>query len=45
LKTRERTGAVYVFVTWLIEAAGSLAAPSFYVMFGAAVGIAALFSR
>jgi nicotinamidase-related amidase len=44
LKTREHTGAVYVFVTWLIEATGSLVAPSFYVMFGAAVGIAALFS-
>ena len=31
------------FVTWLIEATGSQIAPSFYVMFGAAVGIVATF--
>ena len=31
------------FVTWLIEATGSQVAPSFYVMFGAAVGILATF--
>lgn len=31
------------FVTWLIEATGSPIAPSFYVMFGAAVGVVAAF--
>jgi MFS family permease len=34
------------FVTWLIAATGSPAAPAFYVMFGAAVGLlAALFLK
>ena len=36
-------GFAQFFVTWLIEATGSPIAPSFYVMFGAAVGIAATF--
>ena len=30
-----------LIVTWLIKATGSLLAPSFYVMFGATVGILA----
>jgi MFS family permease len=34
-------GFAQFFVTWLIEATGSPIAPSFYVMFGAAVGILA----
>jgi hypothetical protein len=36
-------GFARFIVTWLIEATGSPIAPSFYVMFGAAVGIAATF--
>jgi MFS family permease len=36
-------GFAQFFVTWLIEATGSPIAPSFYVMFGAAVGILATF--
>jgi len=36
-------GFAQFFVTWLIEATGSPIAPSFYVMFGAAVGIVATF--
>jgi MFS family permease len=36
-------GFAQFFVTWLIEATGSPVAPSFYVMFGAAVGILATF--
>jgi MFS family permease len=37
-------GFAQFFVTWLVEATGSPIAPSFYVMFGAAVGlVAALF--
>ena len=36
-------GFAQFFVTWLIEATGSPIAPAFYVMFGAAVGIAATF--
>jgi MFS family permease len=36
-------GFAQFFVTWLIEATGLPIAPSFYVMFGAAVGIAATF--
>jgi MFS transporter, MHS family, proline/betaine transporter len=34
-------GFAQFFVTWLIEATGSPIAPSFYVMFGAAIGLAA----
>ena len=37
-------GFAQFFVTWLIEATGSPIAPSFYVMFGAAIGIVATFS-
>ena len=36
-------GFAQFFVTWLIEATGLPIAPSFYVMFGAAVGIVAAF--
>lgn len=36
-------GFAQFFVTWLIEATGSPIAPSFYVMFGAAIGIVAAF--
>jgi MHS family proline/betaine transporter-like MFS transporter len=36
-------GFAQFFVTWLIEATGSPIAPSFYVMFGAAIGIVATF--
>ena len=36
-------GFAQFFVTWLIEATGSPVAPSFYVMFGAVVGILATF--
>jgi MHS family proline/betaine transporter-like MFS transporter len=36
-------GFAQFFVTWLIEATGSPVAPSFYVMFGAAIGILAAF--
>jgi MHS family proline/betaine transporter-like MFS transporter len=36
-------GFAQFFVTWLIAATGSPIAPSFYVMFGAAVGILAAF--
>jgi MHS family proline/betaine transporter-like MFS transporter len=36
-------GFAQFFVTWLIEATGSPIAPSFYVMFGAAIGIIATF--
>jgi MFS transporter, MHS family, proline/betaine transporter len=36
-------GFAQFFVTWLIEATGSSIAPSFYVMFGAAVGLLATF--
>ena len=36
-------GFAQFFVTWLIEATGSPIAPSFYVMFGAPIGIAATF--
>ena len=36
-------GFAQFFVTWLIKATGSPVAPSFYVMFGAAVGILATF--
>jgi hypothetical protein len=35
-------GFAQFFVTWLIEATGSIA-PSFYVMFGAAIGLLAAF--
>jgi MFS transporter, MHS family, proline/betaine transporter len=34
-------GFAQFFVTWLIEASGSPIAPSFYVMFGAAIGVVA----
>ena len=34
-------GFAQFFVTWLIEATGSPIAPSFYVMFGAAIGVVA----
>jgi MFS transporter, MHS family, proline/betaine transporter len=36
-------GFAQFFVTWLIEATRSPIAPSFYVMFGAAIGIVATF--
>jgi MFS family permease len=36
-------GFAQFFVTWLIEATGSPIAPSFYVMFGAAIGVVAAF--
>ena len=36
-------GFAQFFVTWLIEATGSPIAPSFYVMFGAAIGLMAAF--
>src|ERR1700719_4898937 len=36
-------GFAQFFVTWLIEATGSPIAPSFYVMFGAAIGLVATF--
>jgi MFS family permease len=36
-------GFAQFFVTWLIEATGSPIAPSFYVMFGAAMGVVAAF--
>jgi MFS family permease len=36
-------GFAQFFVTWLIAATGSPAAPSFYVMFGAAIGVVAAF--
>jgi MFS family permease len=36
-------GFAQFFVTWLIEATGSPIAPSFYVMFGAAIGVVASF--
>ena len=36
-------GFAQFFVTWLIAATGSPIAPSFYVMFGAAVGVVAAF--
>ena len=36
-------GFAQFFVTWLIEATGSPLAPSFYVMFGAAIGVVATF--
>jgi MFS family permease len=36
-------GFAQFFVTWLIEATGSPLAPSFYVMFGAAIGLVAAF--
>jgi len=36
-------GFAQFFVTWLIEATGSPVAPSFYLIFGAAVGLAAAF--
>jgi hypothetical protein len=36
-------GFAQFFVTWLIEATGSPIAPSFYVMFGAAMGVVATF--
>jgi MFS family permease len=36
-------GFAQLFVTWLIEATGSPIAPSFYVMFGAAIGVVAAF--
>src|SRR5262249_37019637 len=36
-------GFAQFFVTWLIAATGSPTAPSFYVMFGAAIGVAAAF--
>ena len=34
-------GFAQFFVTWLIEVTGSPIAPSFYLIFGAAVGLAA----
>jgi MHS family proline/betaine transporter-like MFS transporter len=37
-------GFAQFFVTWLIEVTGSPIAPSFYVMFGAAIGIVAALS-
>ena len=36
-------GFAQFFVTWLIQATGSPIAPSFYVMFGAAIGVVAAF--
>ena len=36
-------GFAQFFVTWLIEVTGSPTAPSFYLIFGAAVGLAAAF--
>ena len=36
-------GFAQFFVTWLIKATGSPIAPSFYVMFGAAIGVVAAF--
>jgi MFS transporter, MHS family, proline/betaine transporter len=36
-------GFAQFFVTWLIEVTGSPIAPSFYVMFGAAIGVVATF--
>ena len=36
-------GFAQFFVTWLIAATGSPIAPSFYVMFGAAIGVVAAF--
>jgi MFS transporter, MHS family, proline/betaine transporter len=36
-------GFAQFFVTWLIVATGSPIAPSFYVMFGAAIGVVAAF--
>ena len=36
-------GFAQFFVTWLIEVTGSPIAPAFYLMFGAAVGLAAAF--
>ena len=36
-------GFAQFFVTWLIEATSSPIAPSFYVMFGAAIGLVAAF--
>ena len=36
-------GFAQFFVTWLFVATGSPIAPSFYVMFGAAIGVVAAF--
>jgi hypothetical protein len=36
-------GFAQFIVTWLIEVSGSPVAPSFYVMFGAGMGVAAAF--
>jgi MFS transporter, MHS family, proline/betaine transporter len=36
-------GFAQFFVTWLIEVTGSPIAPSFYVIFGAALGVLAAF--
>ena len=36
-------GFAQFFVTWLIRATGSPIAPVFYVMFGAAMGLLAVF--